>query len=271
MYQKVSSFIIFFYIHREFTIMKTIKQHEGKNMIPQKYTLLILTVFFMISCTSVEFVNTGQEYPALNESDVVTVLLIIDKNQYDEIGIADIGGVSLPVRIEKAKQIARSKGGDVIVPVTMCTEEAQKRMRSGYIIQSFYILKTKSATTTPKETIESKQIIPPVEEEFMPEKQTATFAQLLQQYPALQGQSFTNNMVPLRFYKIPPSLLVYGLSQYKLCLMQFDTDNTVLVFIPQAKITVIKKSIDTRDTIPVDFTPLGVYKGKYPVLKMLSE
>ena len=237
----------------------------------QKYAIFTLTALLMISCTSVEFVKTGEEYPALNESDEVQVLLTIDKNQYDEIGIADIGGVSLPVRIEKAKQIARSKGGNVVVPVTMCTEEAQKRMRSGYIIQSFYILKTKAVAAIPKETAQSKQITIPVEEEFMPEKQAATFTQLLQQYPALQGQPFTNSMVPLRFYKIPPSLLVYGLSEYKLCLMQFDADNTVLVFIPQEKITIIKKSIDNRNTIPVDFTPLGVYKGKYPVLKMLSE
>jgi len=236
-----------------------------------KYTPFIFIVSLIISCTSVEFVKTGEEYPALNESDEVKVLLTADKNQYDEIGIADIGGVSLPVRIEKAKQIARSKGGDVIVPVTMCTEEAQKRMRSGYIIQSFYILKTKAVAAIPKETAQSKQITIPVEEEFIPEKQAATFTQLLQQYPALQGQSFTNNMVPLRFYKIPPSLLAYGLSEYKLCLMQFDSDNSVLVFIPQAKITSIKKSIDNKDSIPVDFTPLGVYKGKYPVLKMLSE
>ncbi|MDH7552388.1 MAG: hypothetical protein QHH74_01895 [Spirochaetota bacterium] len=233
--------------------------------------VLVHIVFILISCTSVEFVKTGEEYPALNETDEVQVLLTIDKNQYDEIGIADIGGVSLPVRIEKAKQIARSKGGNVIVPVTMCTEEAQKRMRSGYIIQSFYILKTKTEAIAPKEAIESKQITPPVEEEFIPEKQAATFQQLLQHYPSLQGQPFTNTMVPLRFYKIPPSLLVYGLSDYKLCLMQFDTDNTVLVFIPKEKITVIKNSIDTRSTIAIDFTPLGVYKGKYPVLKMLSE
>ncbi|MGQ9843464.1 MAG: hypothetical protein ACUVRK_07840 [Spirochaetota bacterium] len=245
-------------------------------MMAIKYKLLICIIlvhimFTFISCASVEFVKTGEEYPALNESNEVKVLLNIDKNQYDEVGIADIGGVSLPVRIEKAKQIARSKGGDVIVPVTMCTEEAQKRMRSGYIIQSFYILKTKSVSTTSKETAQSKQIPPLVEEEFIPEKQAATFTQLLQQYPALQGQPFTNTMVPLRFYKIPPSLLVYGLSEYKLCLMQFDADNTVLVFIPQEKITVIKKSIDTRNIMPIDFTPLGVYKAKYPVLKMLSE
>ncbi|MEJ5360598.1 MAG: hypothetical protein WBK20_02375 [Spirochaetota bacterium] len=235
------------------------------------FIVLVYIVLLFISCTSVEFVKTGEEYPALNETDEVQVLLTVDKNHYDEIGIADIGGVSLPVRIEKAKQIARSKGGNVIVPVTMCTEEAQKRMRSGYIIQSFYILKTKTAAIAPKETVESKQITLPVEEEFIPEKQAATFTQLLQHYPSLQGQSFTNSMVPLRFYKIPPSLLVYGLSEYKLCLMQFDDDNTVLVFIPKEKITVIKNAIDKRSTIAVDFTPLGVYKEKYPVLKMLSE
>ena len=235
------------------------------------FIVLVHIAFTFISCTSIEFVKTGEEYPALNETDEVQVLLTVDKNQYDEIGIADIGGVSLPVRIEKAKQIARSKGGNVIVPVTMCTEEAQKRMRSGYIIQSFYILKTKTAAITPKETDELTQIAPPLEEEFIPEKQSATFTQLLQHYPSLQGQSFTNTMVPLRFYKIPPSLLVYGLSEHKLCLMQFDNDNTVLVFIPKQKITVVKNSINKKSTITFDFTPLGVYKEKYPVLKMLSE
>lgn len=243
------------------------RHHNFTSLLP----ILFCIVLMSMACTSVEFVKTGEEYPALTETAEVKVLLTVEKNQFDEIGIADIGGVSLPVRIEKAKQIARSKGGDVIVPVTMCTEEAQKRMRSGYIIQSFYILKTKTAAVAPKETVESKEIAPPLEEEFMPEKQAATFTQLLQQYPALQGQSFTNTMLPLRFYKIPPSLLVYGLPEYKLCLMQFDIDNTVLVFIPKEKIIVIKTSIDKRNSIPVDFTPLGVYKGKYPVLKMLSE
>ncbi len=232
---------------------------------------LLAIILGVISCTSIEFVKTGEEYPALSESDEVQVLLTVDKNQFDEIGIADIGGVSLPLRIEKAKQIARSKGGNIIVPVTMCTEEAQKRMRSGYIVQSFYILKTKTAAIAPKETAESKQIPLPVEEEFIPEKQAATFTQLLQHYPSLQGQSFTNTMQPLRFYKIPPSLLAYGLLEYKLCLMQFDNDNTVLVFIPREKIAVIKNSIDKKSTVAVDFTPLGVYKEKYPVLKMLSE
>ncbi|MCX8123398.1 MAG: hypothetical protein N3F66_04450 [Spirochaetes bacterium] len=236
----------------------------------QSVIFIFLSIILFTSCTSVEFVKTGNEYPALDESTDVKVLLIVDKNQYEEIGIADIAGVSLPVRIDKAKQIARSKGGDVIVPATMCNEEMQKRIRSGYIIQSFYILKTKTSREVQKATVESTQT-PPLEEEFVPEKQSATFTQLLQDYPLLQGQSFTNDMAPLRFYKIPPSLLVYGLSDYKLCLLQFDADNSVLMFIPKDKVNVIKKSINERKTMTFDFTPLGVYKGKYPVLKMLSE
>ena len=239
---------------------------------PTIFLIVLLNIIIsVISCTSVEFVKTGEEYPPLGQENDVKVLLIVDKNQFDEIGIADIGGVSLPVRIEKAKQVARSKGGDVIVPATICDEDVQKRIRSGYIVQTFYILKTKSTPVDQKE-VQIKPTTPQhLEEDFIPEKQSLTFEQILQNYPTLQGQVYTNDMVPLRFYKIPPSLMVYGLTDYKLCLMQFDEQNTVLVFIPKEKIATIKLSIDMKKTVAIDFTPLGVYKDKYPVLKMILQ
>jgi len=232
-------------------------------------TLACIISFSFLSCTTAEYIKTGMEYEPLPPDTEVKVLLTVDKSNFDEIGIADIGGVSLPVRIEKAKQIALNKGGNVIVPVGICDEEAQKRIRSGYIIQSFYILKSKDLVSVSKTTEVPQTTTEEVTEEPFPEKQSATFTQLLQQYPFLQGKTFSNEMQPLKFYKIPPSLTVYGLSNYKLCLMQFDKENSVLVFIPSNKIPVIKKLIESPKSISVDYTPLGVYKDKYPVLQML--
>jgi len=236
------------------------------------FLFLGIVLFILpLSCTSIEFVKTGNEYTPLPPNSDVQVLLTVDKNQFDEIGIADIGGVSLPVRIEKAKEIARSKGGDVIVPATMCNEESKKRMRSGYIIQSFYILKTRSTAIIQKPVEETKSFTQMVEKELLPEKQSATFQQLLREYPQLHGEVFTNTMQPSGFYKIPPSLLVYGLSQHKLCLMKFDEENSALVFIPRDKINTIKASIEGKKSLSIDYTPLGVYKEKYPVLRMVSQ
>lgn len=230
--------------------------------------IIIMACSFSVSCTSVDFVKTGSEHPPLPPDSEVQMLLTVDKEQFDEIGIADISGVSLPVRIEKAKQLARSKGGDVIVPVTMLTEKDQKRIRSGYIIQSFYILKTRNAVEAKKPETDLAATARPPDEELIPEKQSATFDQLLREFMVLQGQQFANTAAPLRFYKIPPSLAVYGLHDYKLCLMQFEEVHSVLVFIPKNKIQTIKTAIEEKKSIGIDYTPLGVYKEKYPVLKM---
>jgi hypothetical protein len=53
--------------------------------------------------------------------------------------------------------------------------------------------------------------------------------------------------------------------------MKFDEENSALVFIPMDKINTIKASIEGKKSLSIDYTPLGVYKEKYPVLKMVSQ
>lgn len=239
--------------------------------------ILIIAIFVLsisLSCSSIKYVKTGNEYPPLSDEQQVEVKILVDKSQYDEIGIVDVGALSLEKRIQKAKEFARAKGGDTVVPAGYCDEKLNQRIKSGYVIQTFYILKKKeNLSKIEKDEIKDNEI----EESIKENNEIANndiktdipYGTLLNDYLSLSGQIISAEMLPLRFYKVPPTLLEYGLIDYKLCLMKYGLEKKpVLVFIPKDKIEFVKQNAKKKSTITINFTPLGIYKDKYPVLKM---
>ncbi len=247
----------------------------------------IVTIFILVgavSCSSTsKVVVTGEKYDPLSPGENVELVLIDDMAGYHEIGIVDIGGMTLDQRVEKAKELARTHGGDTIMPYGVVDEETRKKASAGYQVQSFFILKQKTDKEQKKVAGEEKEVDLDLQENELadvPGKEIAisianlpraTYKQLLKDYPAMQGKEYFAALYPVKFYKIPSSLKVYDLDNHKLLLMQTSSEKyRLLVFVPEEKIDVIKKSKEKGGKVNFAYSPLGVYKQRYPVLKLIK-
>lgn len=82
--------------------------------IPAVLIIALITIF--IGCMSVSYSQLGNKYESLPEDTPVKVFIAeTPKFEIEQIGIVQIEKGSLDRQIEKAKEIARDKGGDVII------------------------------------------------------------------------------------------------------------------------------------------------------------
>lgn len=240
----------------------------------------------IVSCSSTsKVVVTGEKYDPLPPGEEVRLVLVDKMNNYNEIGIVEIAGMTLEQRVKKAREVARTYGGDTIMPYGIYDEETRKKATAGYQAQSFYILKTKIGEEE-KETAAGADDSTDMElEEDEMDKvpggdvsvsiaslPRATYKQLLEQYPAMQGKEYYASLYPVKFYKVPSSLKVYDIKNHKLLLMQtVSAKYKLLVFVPEDKIDTVKKSIKSKDKIDFAYSPIGVYKQRFPVLKLIKQ
>ena len=238
----------------------------------------------VVSCSSTsKVVVTGEKYEPLSPGDEVDLVLMDSKTGYKEIGIVEISGMTLDQRVEKAKELARTYGGDTIMPYGIVDEKTKKRASAGYQVQSFFILKKKVAEEQKDVAEEGKEADMDLQEDELagvPGKEAAvsiaslpraTYKQLLEEYPSMQGKEYFASLYPVKFYKVPSSLKVYDIKNHKLLLMQTDSEKyRLLVFVPEEKIEVIKKNKEAGNKVNFAYSPLGVYKQRYPVLKLIK-
>jgi len=249
---------------------------------------IIISVILMgvVSCSSTsKVVITGQKYDPLPPGEEVSLVLMGNLSDYNEIGIVEISGMTLEQRIDKAREVARTYGGDTIMPYGIYNKETEKKAIAGYQVQSFYIFKTaiekedKDLAKKPDDPadmeLEEDEMgkVPgedaPISIASLPR---ATYRQLLEQYPAMQGKEYFASLYPVKFYKVPSSLEVYDIGNHKLLLMQTGSAKyKLLVFVPENKIDDIKKGIKDKDKINFAYSPIGVYKQRFPVLKLIKQ
>ncbi|MFW5770677.1 MAG: hypothetical protein ACOCX9_04500 [Spirochaetota bacterium] len=251
-----------------------------------KKIIICLGLMGVVSCSSTSKVMvTGEKYAPLPPGEEVRLVLIDEVDNYNEIGIVEIAGMTLDQRVKKAREVARTYGGDTIMPYGIYDEKTKKKATAGYQVQSFYILKTRIEKEQ-KETAAKVDDLTDLklEEDEMdkgPEGEVstsiaslprATYKQLLEQYPAMQGKEYYASLFPVKFYKVPSSLKVYDIKNHKLLLMQTGSAKyKLLVFVPENSIDGIKKSIKDKDKIDFAYSPIGVYKQRFPVLKLIKQ
>ncbi len=251
-----------------------------------KKIIISMLLTGVVSCSSTsKVVVTGEKYEPLSPDEEVSLVLVDKMNNYNEIGIVEIGGMTLDQRVNKAREVARTCGGDTIMPYGIYDEKTRKKATAGYQVQSFYILKTriekdeKATATKPDDSTDLE-----LEEDEMERAPAgdasisiaslprATYKQLLEQYPAMQGKEYYASLYPVKFYKVPSSLKVYDIKNHKLLLMQTGSAKyKLLVFVPENNIAIIKKSIKGKDKIDFAYSPIGVYKQRFPVLKLIKQ
>ena len=81
-----------------------------KNLV---FNVLVLLIF--VSCSIIEYVKTGREYPSLSKNAEIRVFLSkIPKKKYVEIGVIETKS-TLENSLLKAKKKARSVGGNALI------------------------------------------------------------------------------------------------------------------------------------------------------------
>ena len=94
----------------------------------KRIILYIYCISFVIpACSSVEYRQTGKIYSPLPDDIQVKLLLeSLPEQKYEKIGIISFAGGSYDDQVEEAKEIARQKGGDGIIPRTEGTKNETK-------------------------------------------------------------------------------------------------------------------------------------------------
>ncbi len=244
---------------------------------------LLIATFILalaIGCKSpYELVRTGPIYPPLAKDSEVKIIGWQRPDSYEQVGIVDVGEYTLDRRISIAKQVARETGGDIIMPKISADPEETKK--PGFLLQSFIILREKKspslaaagpdlaiAPSTIPEKDEKSAIQPAAE----PKKDysklpRAQFRILLSEISMLKGSQFQGSLYPVKYYTIPQSLKSVGAAERQLLMLSTrDGEKQVLLFVPKEKSRDFRKMIQNKRILNFVYTPLTVYRGKYPVL-----
>ena len=248
-----------------------------------RVNFIILLLFFLYSCVSATFVLTGNKYSPLSENDEVKVVSWGDKGKYEVIGLVDIGESTLESRVEKAKEIARENGADAIMPKG---KDELNDDSSGFLLQSFVILRTKEEDIVNNQEFaeeeDSDEEEAEVEEEELPKEEEkspqysnlprATFKLLLNDLETLGGENFRGSLYPNRFVKVPLELKSYIEKDNKLLILKTQSGKrTLFLVVPKEEQKKLKEMISKKRKLNFAYTPIAVYKSKYPVLKYLDE
>ncbi len=244
-----------------------------------KVSVLILTISLVLSsaCSYSKFVKTGSSYPPVPDSSEVKVIPWGNQSDYEVVGIAEIGESSLDTRLEEAKSIARENGGDAIAPKGIDVNDSDKG-DVGYRLQSFLILRTKPRQIPRQPDLKPKASEPEVA--AVPVKRDtyksstlprATYRLLVEEYDTLKGEKFRGSLFPAKFFRMPRSIDRQVDGEKKLLLLQTKSGKRkLLLLVPVDRTELFKELIRMRERLNFVYTPVTVYKSRYPVLEFLD-
>ncbi|MCU0821560.1 MAG: hypothetical protein MUC95_03690 [Spirochaetes bacterium] len=236
-------------------------------------TKYIICIFILIcSCTYSKFVLTGNKYDPYVEDRDVKVIPWGNQSEYDVIGIAEIGESDIESRISEAKRIARLNGGDVIAPKGIESGDSAELGDVGYRLQSFMILKSREVKEVARAETPPPRETPRIEttSENYPK---ASFKLLREEAESLQGQKFQGAMYPYKVYDVPSQLMGFAEGEKKLVELRTKNRNSkikVYMMFPGDQVNMIENIINTRQVFKFVYTPVTVYKRKYPVVDFIA-
>ena len=248
----------------------------------KKFMTIVFSLFLFGCVTQSEFVLTGVKHEALPENAEVKVIAWGDSDNYEIIGIADVGQYTLDKRVEEAKRIARLHGGDVIMPKGLRGPESEKRMESeGYIIQSFLVMKVKvevpdvaSKDASDDSKLDADKESQPSSEKYK-DLPRATYKLLINDYRTLKGELFRGSLYPKRYYPIPVRLRsLAGRDKQMLLVSTRSGKYKLFLLVPTNMNDKFKGMIRQGKRLNFVYSPLDVYvtrRGRFPVLKYVDE
>ncbi len=240
-----------------------------------KTSILILTISLVLSsaCSYSKFVKTGSSYPPVPDSSEVKVISWGNQTDYEVVGVAEIGESSLDTRLEEAISIARENGGDVIAPKGFDKNDSEKG-DAGYRLQSFLILRTKPRQPDLKPKVcEPETAAVPVKRDTYKSSTLprATYKLLVEEYDTLKGEKFRGSLFPAKFFRMPRSIDRQIDGEKKLLLLQTKSGKRkLLLLIPVDRTELFKDLIRMRERLNFVYTPITVYKSRYPVLEFIE-
>lgn len=234
-----------------------------------------IALVLMLGCkSSYEMVRTGPTYPPLPKDTEIKVIGWQDTTAYEQIAIVDVAEYNLERRMNVAKQAARDAGGSIIMP--KLSSDADQNKKTGFLVQSFLVLKERtvkvatgpeSAASTQPDSDSAKA--PKTDYSTLPRAQ---FRLLLSDISMMKGEKFRGSLYPIRFYRVPPELKSYRKANTQLLMLSSRSGtNSVLVFLPEAKNADLRQRIQSKKILNFVYTPLAVYKSRYPVLEYIDE
>ncbi|MFH0974916.1 MAG: hypothetical protein V1874_03940 [Spirochaetota bacterium] len=258
-----------------------------------KFLFFLCISGILFSCTSAEFIKTGNEFSPLGDNEEIEVFNNIKPAQkYQEIGLLRVRGGKTEKRIEDAKNYARKKGGNGIVvrEIGILTEPgtenvAEKVENTTYDTQEFVIIKLEGdKIASRQDTIEGSQAITTGIPVLNPDKipsfdysiiPRATYKQLINDYKSLQGKMFQGSLYPKKMYKIPSSLKDNTEAGDRLILLTTKTGkNNVYIIANKENIPLFKEKIKSGEILNFIYSPVQVYTtkaGDQPVIKFIEE
>jgi hypothetical protein len=238
----------------------------------KKTTAGILCSFVILcSCTYSKFVLTGNKYDPLPEEKEVKVIPWGNQADYDVIGVVEIGESDIETRINEAKSIARMNGGDTVAPKGIEAGDASEEGDVGYRLQSFMILKSREVQETAKVEEPPREEPPRVETAAAEDYPKASFKLLREEYASLKGQKFQGALYPYRFRDIPTQIIGFVEGDKKLLELRTKSGKARLyLLLPGDQVEVFENMIKSRNIIKFVYTPLTVYRRKYPVVDFIA-
>lgn len=250
----------------------------------------LIPLIFAVCKSPYELVRTGSTYPALPKEAEVKVVSWSDIDKYEQIAVVDVGEFTLEKRIKYAQDAARAAGGDFIAP--RLSGDASKDNRTEYLVQSFAVLKKKAQPdqvaivrdTAQKdvEALSGKEIAPQDDNQGdLADEGTkadysalprASYRMLLTDYASLKGEKFKGSLYPVKYFRIPPALKkATGPDNQLLMLSSRQGAAKVLLMVPKEKYRDLNSRIKSKKRFDFVYTPVTVFKSKYPVLKYVDE
>jgi hypothetical protein len=208
-----------------------------------------------------------------------------DFDKYDQIALVDVGEFTLERRILRAKEAARLAGGEFIAP--KLPADTMKKSGNEYILQSFVVLKKKAPVAEPVQ--EEKMPVVSAGEPELPiapgdepadlpgevkdysNLPRASFRMLLKEYRTLRGEKFRGSLYPVKYVKAPRELTrEAGKNNHFLMLSSGSGKMNVLLIVPRNMHKEMSDKIHSKKRLDFIYTPVTVYKAKYPVLNYIE-
>lgn len=250
-----------------------------------KKVLAPAALLLLVSCISVSYVKTGQEFPPLAPGAEVKVFLSkVPPGDYREIGVVTVKGGSMDKRIEKAKEESRKHGGDGIIPrETRTISDTKSEPNYGYgpkmetstthtEVQEFVVVKlVERKKETPADI--PGDGVPAADYKDLPR---AGYATLLNDHESLLDKKFRGALCPVNFFRIPAVLAKHAGEDKHLLMMSTRTGKSkVLLFVPKTMEGDLRSMIEARGELKFVYTPVDVYRTKsgvrYPVLLFVDK
>ncbi len=223
---------------------------------------------------------------------------------YEVIGYAEVKGDTIQDRIKAAEKYARAFGGDVLMPKGVTSREQLMNTYRDRATQGFLIWRKKaSAASTPPITVidvDGPKKIPATQAndqvrktqdpllQDLPEKTKTpevkenypiygalarlTYNKLQENGADVKGQNFRGASFALKLFKIPEDLGIdAGADKRMVMLATRSGENKLFLVIPADKEKFFQDLIKSDKVFEFVYTPLGIYKEKFPVLQFVDE